>query len=390
MRLIFCFLCVAYGVVAGQLDIDVRARSAVLMNAETGAILFEKHPHIPSNPASTTKIATALYVLQRQMDLNQLATVSREALKGKAVGDRDKLPSYWLESDGTMMRIKLGEILSLDMLLHGLMLVSGNDAANVIAEHVGGTVPQFMRLVNEYLQSIGCKNTQFTNPHGLTHHEHWSTAYDLALMTRHALKIPKFREVISTLTYVRPKTNKQPQSELNLTNPLLKPSSRYYYPKAIGVKSGYTLAAKQNLVAAAEHEGRTLIAVLLGCEQKGARFEDAKKLFEAAFAEEKATRRLMGPENVFKKEVTGSKTLLKASLVKPLMISFFPSEEPKCKATLHWAIDRLPIRKGQKVGEVHILDDNNSFIQKGDLIAIEEVKGTFFFALKDKISQLFR
>jgi D-alanyl-D-alanine carboxypeptidase (penicillin-binding protein 5/6) len=385
MRLIFCFLGVATCLLAGQLDIDVRAPSAILMNAETGVVLYEKHAHIPADPASTTKIATALFALEKQIDLNQQVTVSREALKGKKISERDKVPAYWLESDGTMMQIKVGEILTVDMLLHGLMLVSGNDAANVLAETVGGTIPQFMGLLNEYLQSIGCKNTQFSNPHGLTHHEHWSTAYDLAIMTKRALQFPKFREVVSTLVYVKAKTNKQPQSEIRLTNPLLKPKSQYYYPKAIGVKSGYTLAAKQNLVAAAECEGRTLIAVLLGCEQKGARFEDAKKMFEAAFSQEKMSRRLIGPESIFTKELTGSKQPLKAALVKPLTISFFPAEEPKCKAALHWAVDHLPIRKGQKVGEVHILDDNGVFIQKGDLVALEEVKGTVFFVLRNRL-----
>jgi D-alanyl-D-alanine carboxypeptidase (penicillin-binding protein 5/6) len=377
-------------VICGQLDIEVRAPSAILMNAETGAVLFEKHAHVPANPASTTKISTALYVLETQVDLQKLTTVSREALKRKPISERDRLPSYWLEPDGTMMQIKIGEILSLDTLLHGLMLISANDAANVIAETVGGTIPQFVDLMNEYLQSIGCKNTKFSNPHGLTHHEHWSTAYDLAMMTRRALKFPKFRELVSTLVYVKPKTNKQAQSELRHTNPLLKPGSRYYYSKAIGVKSGYTHAAKQNLVAAAEHEGRTLIAVLLGCEEKGVRFEDAKKMFEAAFNEPKSTRRLIGPENIFTKELSGAKEPLKSALVKPLTITFFPAEEPKCKAALHWCVQELPIRKGQKVGEVHILDDQGVFIQKGDLIALEAVKGTFFFALKNKVCQLFR
>src|SRR5690606_27597099 len=129
-----------------------------------------------------------------------------------------RVPSYWLESDGTMMHLKVGEMVTLDALLHGMMLVSGNDAANVVAEHIEGSVPQFMDSLNEYLQSIGCKNTKYSNPHGLTHHEHWSTAYDLAVMTRKALKIPKFREIVSTLVYTKPKTNKQPQSELRLTN----------------------------------------------------------------------------------------------------------------------------------------------------------------------------
>lgn len=388
MRLVICLLCSA--LFAGGLEVDVRARSAILMNADTGAILFERHAHLPLSPASTTKIATALYVLDQDLDLNRKVAVSREAMKAKPPKGKGEIAPWWHESDGTMMGLKTGEILTLDSLLHGLMLVSGNDAANVIAENVAGSIPAFVERVNEYLASIGCKNTQYKNPHGLTDPDHYSTAHDLAVMTCKALKIPKFRKIVSTLIYMNPATNKQPQREIKLTNPMLKPNSRYYYPKAIGVKTGYTAAAKQTLVAAAEHDGRTLVAVLLSCENKGERFEDAKKLFDAAFNEQKASRRLMGPENIFTKEVPGSKKALKASLITPLSITFFPSEEPKCKAALHWKVEQLPIRKGQKVAEVHILDEQNRFLEKGDLIALEEVRGNFFFVLKDKVAQFFR
>ena len=388
MRFFFWWLCAVSVLSAGQLEVEIQARSAILVNANTGAVLFDKEAYVPSNPASTTKIATALYVLEQGGDLNQLATVSREALKSKPKGK--SAMSWWHEPEGTMMGLKVGEKISFDALLHGMMLISGNDAANVIAEEVGGSIPEFMQRVNEYLLNIGCKSTQFTNPHGLTDANHWTTAYDLALMTRKALQSPKFRQVVATQVYKKPETNKQPQGEIKLYNPLLKLNSQYYYPKAIGVKTGYTQAAGCNLVAAAEHEGRTLIAVLLGCASKGERFEMAKKLFETAFSENKATRRLMGPEHIFTKEVLGSKRALKASLINPLSIAFFPSEELKCKAVLHWDAVQLPLRKGQKVGEVHILDEENQFLEKGDLIALEELKGNFFFVLKDTIRQLFK
>lgn len=390
MLLIVWLLCGFVPLFSSQLDIEVHARSAILMNAETGAVLFEKQAHLPVNPASTTKIATALYALEQGLDLDRVVTVSREAMKAKPPKGKGEISPWWHESDGTMMGLKIGEMLTLDSLLHGLMLVSGNDAANVIAESIGGSIPTFLEQVNQYLAEIGCKNTQYRNPHGLTDPGHWSTAYDLAVMTRRALHLPKFRELVTTLTYLTPGTNKQPKREIKLTNPMLKPNSRYYYPKAIGVKTGSTAAAKQTLVAAAEHEGRVLIAVLLGCEIKGERFIEAKRLFDRAFAEEKTSRRLVGPENVFKREVPGSKVPLKAALITPLAIAFFPSEEPQCKAALHWKLERLPIRKGQKVGEVHILDEQNRLLNQGDLIAIEEIKGNFFFVLKDKISQLFR
>ncbi len=389
MRL-WVFLCFALSLSAKSLDVEVNARSAILMNAETGAILYEKHAHIPLSPASITKIATALYVLEKGEDLNRAATVSADCLKGKPIKDRDLFPPHWLESDGTMMGIKRGEVLTLDTLLHGLMLVSGNDAANVIAELVGGTVPAFVTQLNEFLQSIGCQNTQFSNPHGLTHPQHYSTAYDMALITKRALRIPKFRQVVSTLSYTKPKTNKQPAAELKLTNPLLKPNSRYYYPKAIGVKTGHTSEAQDTLVAAAEHEGRTLIAVILGSPNKtGARYEDAKRLFEMAFAEKRAKRALIGTDYVLTKAMTGSKTPLQATLSKPLSIEYYPAEEPQCKAALHWCVDSLPIRKGDKVGEVYIQDERDQLLQKGDLIATEDVKGTLLFNLKQKLIKLF-
>ncbi len=390
MHLIFWFLCVTASLMSKQLEVGVEAPSAILMNADTGAVLFEKHAHVPSYPGSITKIATALYVLEQEFDLQNTATVSGECLKPRPLQNRDHLPPYWLDSDGTMMGLKRGEVLTLESLLHGLMLVSGNDAGNVIAEWAGGSVPGFVNLMNAYLNGLGCQNTQFRNPHGLPHPEHFSTAYDMALITKRALQLPKFRKLVSTLSYTKPKTNKQAESEIRLNNSLMKPKSRHFYPKAIGVKTGYTNVGQSTLVAAAEHDGRTLIAVILGCKDKGARFEDAKRLFETAFGEQRATRRLVGPENIFTKAIEGSKSPLKASLIKPLAIEYFPSEEPKCKAALHWNAESLPIRKGQKVGEVHIQDENNLFLQKGDLIALEEVKGTFFFVLKDKIANLFR
>jgi D-alanyl-D-alanine carboxypeptidase (penicillin-binding protein 5/6) len=384
MRFVLLLLCLSgFG---KQLDVEVRAKSAILMNAETGAILFEKHAHIPCFPASTTKIATALFVLDQGIDLEKIATVSADCLKQRG---SDSSHPYWIDHDGTVMGLKRGEALTIDSLLHGLLLVSGNDAANTIAESVGGSVGGFVDLLNEYLQSIGCKGTQFSNPHGLSHPEHYSTAYDLALITRKALQFPKFRQLVRTLSYTKPKSNKQPEREIKLTCAMMKPNSRYYYPKAIGGKTGFTASAKNTFVVAAEQEGRTLIAVLLGCEKSGDRYEDAKLLFEKAFAEGKQKRRLLGPENVFKQEVRGSKTPLKASVPKGVLIEYFPSEEPECKAALHWNCAHLPIRKGQKVGEVQILDRGGRLLQKEDLIALEEVKGSLLFTLKDKLTRFF-
>lgn len=380
MRLIFCCLCFVASLYARPLDREVDARSAILMNADTGAILFEKHAHLPYFPASTTKVAVALYLLDRGGDLGEETKVSREAMKYKP--SQGQMSPWWLAIDGTMMGIKVGEILTLDSLLHGLILASGNDAANVIAEHLAGSVPEFMNQLNAYLAEIGCKNTYFRNPHGLNDAEHRSSAYDLALITQKALRFPKFREVAKTRFFDKIKSNKQPATTIRSHNPLIDPQSRHYYPKAIGIKTGFTTASKFTMIAAAEQEGRTLIAVLLGCETSQSRSEDAKNLFEAAFAEKPMSRRLVGPEHIFTQEVKGSRHLVKASVALPLSISFFPAEEPQCKAALHWNLSALPIHKGQKVGEIRIVDERERLLERADLLALEEVQGSFLYRLQ--------
>ncbi len=372
---------------AKPLDIEIQARSAVLMNAATGAILFEKQPFLPVSPASTTKIATALYVIEHEQNLGRMVTVSAECLKHKPSQDRERFPAHWLESDGTMLGIKRGEMVTLETLLYGMMLVSGNDAANVAAEVMGGSVPQFMELLNEYLQGMGCQNTHFANPHGLTHSAHYCSAYDMALITQRALRNHTFRQIVSTLKYTKPKSNKQAAREILHTNPLLKAKSRHYYPKAIGVKSGYTAAAQRTLVAAAEHEGRTLIAVVFGTQTSDERFQDAKKLFDAAFAQKKERRRLIGSDYTFIKEIDGSKLPLRANLAKALCIEYFPAEESECKAILHWQVEGLPIHKGQKVGEVEIVDLKGTLLQKGDLCASCDVKGNIFWRVKEWLTR---
>lgn len=384
MRITLYFVCLSVSLLAKPLDVKLNCRSAILMNADTGAVLFEKEPHIRVYPGSITKIATALFILEQQVDLKQVATVSEEALKGRPAENRDQLPAYWLDSDGTMLGLRKGENLSLETLLHGLILISGNDAANVMAESIGGSVPRFVEMMNQSMQKYGCKNTQFRNPHGLPHPEHFSTAYDMALITKKALAFPEFRKVVSTLSYMKPKSNKQPPREIKLSNPMLNPKSRYYYSKAIGGKTGYT-NNQPTLVAVAAHEGRTLIAVILGSENKNQRFEEAKRLFEAAFKEEKKMRRLLGPESVFEREIAGGRSVLHAALMEELSIEYFPSEEPEFKAAIHWLPDSLPIRRGQKVGEVCIQDANGVFLNREDLIALEDVKETLLYRVKRKL-----
>ncbi|MBX9744118.1 MAG: D-alanyl-D-alanine carboxypeptidase [Chlamydiales bacterium] len=370
-----------------SLSVEVSARSAILMNADTGAVLFEKQAYLPAYPASTTKIGTALFILdEKKPQLHRNAIVSEAALRMKTAALGADV-AYALEPDGTMMGLKKGESLSIEALLHGIIMISGNDAANVIAECLSGSVSQFMHEMNNYLNRLGCQGTFYRNPHGLHHPEHVTTAYDLALMMKRGLSIPKFRELIGKVSYLRPKRNKNSQEELVTFNQCIK-LGRYYDPRCIGGKTGYHSQSMATLVSAAEHQGRSLIAVLLGCS-KTSRYEDAKRLFDAAFSEEKVSRLLLGPERVFSQKIEGGEGQLIACVQEPLQISYFPSEEPICRAFIHWHKSALPIKQGQIVGEVQVIDEKGNIMARASLVAKEPLHGTWSFRIKQLVHGIF-
>ncbi|MCC6127972.1 MAG: D-alanyl-D-alanine carboxypeptidase [Chlamydiae bacterium] len=378
-NLLMSLFCILLGSVS-CLEVELSARSAILMNADTGDVLFEKEAYLPAYPASTTKLATALFVLDgKKSALEQDICISSDALQMKLSDTNYEVP-YRLETGGTMMGLRKGEILSLEALLHGMLMVSGNDAANAIAHFHSGSVATFVEEMNDYLLRIGCQRTNYLNPHGLHHPEHKTTAYDLALIMQKGLTIPKFRELISKTSYCRPKSNKSPKGEIVTFNQLLKPG-KHYYQRAIGGKTGYHSQSMATLVAAAHHDGRTLIAVVLGCS-KAARYTDIKHLFEAAFREEPVKRILLEGNEIFSHTIEGAQSLLCASLEEPLAISYFPSEEPECRAFLHWDSLLLPIQKGQRVGEVQVIDQKSRLLIKAPLFAKKALKGTWSFRLK--------
>jgi D-alanyl-D-alanine carboxypeptidase (penicillin-binding protein 5/6) len=376
----FLFACACFG-----LEVKVASPSAILINGQTGKVLYEKNARVPVYPASTTKIATLLYILdEKKPDFYTKALVSAEALRFKPSNWNESMPSYWDEPSGTKMGLVRGEKVSVEALVHGLIMVSGNDAANVLAETFAPSIETFMQELNVYLKKIGCVNTTFFNPHGMHDSRHVSSAYDLAIIAKKALENPKFREIVSQTVYKRSQTNKQPPSELHVRNGLLKSGHKHYDARAIGIKTGFHSNAGYNLVAAAEEDGRVLIAVLLGSTKNGDRYQDARKLFDAAFSEKMVRSVLFQSSQQFTHEVEGAQAPLVASLQKDLAITYFPSEQPQCKAHIHWAPLDLPIRKGQKVGEVRITEEDGFFLGKEDLIARTDVELTWTAAFKKR------
>ncbi len=375
------------------LQVTVGAESAILMNADTGAILYEKNSRQRMFPASTTKIATAIYTLDRSgAKLDAMCTADQECVGFVTETAKKRsnytLPAHYLEFGATHMVIHKGEKLSLRDLLYGHMVHSADDASNVIAQHVGGTIPRFMDDLNAYLQELGFVDTHFMNPHGLHHPDHYTTAYDMALLTQHALKNRQFRELVACTQCVRPKTEHQAAATLVQGNRLLRKGD-YYYPKAIGVKTGYTAAAGHCFSAAAQHNGRTLIAVLFNCKDRKEMFKETVKLFEAAFNQPMLERTLLeaGPLP-FTVKVSGAGKAVQAALVEPLTVQYYPAEEPQLSASLHWQELSIPVVKGQPVGEIVLTAPDGRVVKTAQVFAAADVKASPFNILGQMFGSL--
>lgn len=246
----------------------------VLMEASSGAVLFEKGGRERAFPASTTKIMTCILAIENCPDLDVMVTVGEN-----------------VEKRGSTMGIVRREELSMRSLLYGMMLVSGNDAAKAIAEYISGSESAFAELMNQKAASLGMTGTHFVKSNGLHNDDHYSTAYDMALLTRYALKNDEFRKIVSTSYYEVPPTNKDSDGyQLGNTNKLLytKPGDESFeYRYATGVKTGDTDQAGRCLVASAKKDGVELIAVLFGDPQGNSgrtpRFTNSAKLFDWGF-----------------------------------------------------------------------------------------------------------
>ena len=261
-------------------EVSTYSPTCLLMEASTGKVIYEKNGYEKAYPASTTKIMTAILTLEH-CNLTDVATASYEAVYSVPVGYSNA-------------NIQVGEELTINQLLNVLLINSANEAANVLAEHIAGSIDSFATMMNAKAEEIGCLNTHFVNPNGVHNENHYSTAYDLALMGRYAMKNDIFREFVNTKFYTLPATNKYLTNDrvFGTTNELLKKDTRdsvdnYYYEYCTGIKTGYTNAAKSCIVASAKKDDIEYIVVILGAGTTdnglSARYLDCKTLFNYAF-----------------------------------------------------------------------------------------------------------
>jgi len=316
----------------------VSAAGAMLMDAATNKVLYAKTAHEKLPMASTTKIMTAILAIEHG-NPETLVRVTKEA--------------YGVE--GSSMYLRMNEELSLKDLLYGLMLLSGNDAAVAIAIHIGGSVEGFAAMMNKKAKAIGANNTHFVTPNGLHDDEHYTTAYDLALIASYAMRNPLFLEIVST-TYYRTTTGELVRTFKN-KNKIL-----WEYEGGNGIKTGYTSAAGKCLVFSAERDGMLLIGVVLNCPQM---FDAAKEILDYGFSAFEQKKLIGAGDTVAWSRVEGGKKSTLALCVKEdIMILLKHGETETLRTRI--LIDeplKAPVEEDKAVGMLEIREDGRLLTQ---------------------------
>ena len=371
-------------------DPDIQAKAALLVDWDTETVLYAKNEHTELYPASLTKIMTALLTLeavdQGKLALDQELTATASALDG-------------LAADGSTAGIKVGETMTVENYLKCMLIVSANEACDVLAEGVSDSVSAFVAAMNARAAELGCKNTHFVNPNGLHDSQHYTSAWDLYLITREALKYPEFMSVCDMGVAEIPATNLSESRRLRTTNYLLSNwrAAGYLYPDAHGIKTGSTSEAGHCLVSSATRGSRSLISVVLGAErvvgENGVAnvksFSETSRLFEWGFANFSTQTVLTELDMLADVPVALSKIDSVAvhpdrevTLVLPNDVG---PEDLERKLTLEENV-QAPVSAGQELGSVE-LSRNGTVYVSVPLVALNDVEAskllTFWFNVRE-------
>jgi len=340
------------------------ASSAILMEADSGRVLYEQNAHEPRLIASITKLMTALVALESGHDLGEEVTIRPE----------------WAGAEGSSIYLRPGEKVSLETLLYGMLLRSGNDAALAVAGHCGGTVEDFVARMNEKARELGMKDSSFANPNGLNAGDHYSTAYDMALLARACLENETLAQMVSTKSITlgtRIFTNH---------NKLL-----WRYEGCIGMKTGYTEKAGRTLVSAAERDGLTLICVTLNDPDDWA---DHAALFDYGFTNYRSETVVQVGETLCRAPTTGS--LIPFCTVKAgesLSLCLTGEEKVRRELRLDREVLEGPLLAGTAVGEaVYFLGKQEAGrvpLVTGEAVTLDRTESVDFLGrLKERLEEL--
>lgn len=363
-------------------DLEITSEAALLIDTNTGKVLYGKNENEKKYPASITKILTAILVIEN-CNLDDKVTVSYDAIS--------IVPSGY-----SVAALQVGEELTVEELLKVLLIHSANDAANVLAEHVAGSIESFASMMNSKATELGCKNSHFVNPSGKHEKDHYSTATDIAIIMKYCMQNPTFKNIASSKSCIIPATNKYEERVFTNTNELLNVDTReiesnYYYKYAIAGKTGYTTEAKNCLVSIAKKDNLELICVVLGAGKTAnglsARFIETKKIYEYGFntytiaklREQGAIAKQIQIENATKE--TKDLDLLISKDIIVLIKQQDLNKEIEPEITLNENLS-APIAIGAKVGTIKYNIEGIEY--EADLVSAHEVKksSTLFYIIQ--------
>ncbi|MDD2189886.1 MAG: D-alanyl-D-alanine carboxypeptidase [Syntrophomonas sp.] len=343
------------------------AETAIVIDANTGKVLYDKNMNDQRYPASTTKVITALLALDN-LDLSKTVTIDAET------------PF----TEGSRVYLLEGERVTVEQILYALLLESANDAAVALGKEIAGSIPAFAEMMNQKAVELGAKNTNFVNPNGLHDDNHLSTAYDLAMIAKEAMKNEKFRELVTTYRYVIPATNMQETRYLYNTNRLIYDEITKVtvngaqraakYEGSTGIKTGYTSKAGGCLIAGAKRGDTELISVVMKSTDEG-RFADSIALLDYAFDNYKSVK-VMDEDTVLGEIQVKRGAINRVEVVAgETGYTTLPVEASSSLANTKVILDkkvRAPVESGQKVGVVEIYE-GETLVGSIDAIAASEI-----------------
>lgn len=325
------------------------AQNVLLADMDTDAVLFEQNADDRCAPASLTKIMTVLLAVEAI----EAGEVTRVEYVTAAEGFRDGM-----DDDSSSANIVLGERLRFEELLYCAMLASANESCNMIAMHLSGSVAAFAERMNQRAAQLGCTGTHFSNPNGLSSDDHYTTARDLWLIAREAMRHALFAEICGTAEYTVPATNLSGKRELENTNALLNPNGMYgagyAYDGVFGVKTGYTRAAGYCLVSAVERDGVRLMAVVLGCSGSAdtgyGHFSETARLYDWAFESFETRTVLDSAQSVWMGAAAYGQSAAVLYPARELSLFVPPEEDVTVDVSVDEALLTAPIAAGAQLG----------------------------------------
>ena len=343
---------------------DINAESALLIDNKTNKVLYSKDMNRKMFPASTTKILTAILVLENH-SLDEKVTASYNAVM--------TIPSGYSTAS-----IQIDEVLTVEQLLELLLVHSANDAANVLAEYTGGSIDSFVAMMNTKINELGLSDTHFTNPYGLQDNNHYTTAHDLAIIMQYCLKNDDFRKIAGQASCAIPSTNKSEPRKYSSTNELLIAGNSNYYPNLIAGKTGYTSEAGECLVSAVYNDNLELVGVILNSNN---RFKDTRSLYNYGYTNFSIKNIVNEKDIITNVEVknatkdTKNLNLLVSEDIPVLANNSDDLSKIEPQITLNSDI-KAPIEDGQVLGKVSY--SVNGITYSTDLIAANNVEKSNF------------